>query len=95
MIMKTHIIKLLLLVLTLNSIGCGSSSGAGDVLMFSTDYGLGIINGTSNRAVLNDDTQTSKLHFIFVVGKTLERLKAGVGEQPKPPLEESRITQRG
>lgn len=48
--MNMRVINFLLLVLTSCAIGCSSSNsaGPGDVLMFSTDYGLGVINGATN-----------------------------------------------
>ena len=48
--MKIHTLGFLLLPLLISATGCSSSNGAAanDVLLFSTDYGLGIINGATN-----------------------------------------------
>lgn len=48
--MELHVIKLVLLLLVSIVIGCSSSNSANpaSVLIFSTDYGLGVINGATN-----------------------------------------------
>lgn len=48
--MKLHVVKLALFLLASTAIGCSSSNSANpaNVFIFSTDYGLGIINGATN-----------------------------------------------
>ena len=48
--MKLPAIGLLLSLLIVTATGCGSSNGAttDEVVLFSTDYGLGVINGATN-----------------------------------------------
>tara|TARA_R110001592_G_scaffold363248_4_gene682171 strand:- start:21633 stop:22727 length:1095 start_codon:yes stop_codon:yes gene_type:complete len=48
--MKSLVTSLLFSFLIVTTTGCGSSNGAtsDDVILFSTDYGLGVINGATN-----------------------------------------------